>query len=394
MEVKSVRKIEVDLKNHQLSKKVLKIQLIYFWFNLGRVLPHAIITIYMLTKGLNISEIAIVQASYMFGSIIMEFPSGILSDYWSRKYVYVLGVSLIIGAYCLIPMATSLLIFSILWFIYGIGASFITGTIDNDMILNLKATENDEHIPIITTKFQQSFFASALIGGAIGSILYTIIGFKIYFLASFLMFISILITISYQEYDNQLPNNDFNLKLFVQQITENSEYLLALLIMLSLTIFTTVFYQYWQILFAFKEVNIIYFGFFYTIFQLSGLLVGKLYLNFYQQDNYLKINYCLFLITGLLSFVFSGILFTITFSLFISFFYAISYYCLNIYKQELTILNISANTSFVGLLSSLTSLIILLIIAIFNFLMTINQIFLIITLLFLLINYSLIKQKQ
>lgn len=47
-----------------------------FLSELARTLPHAVLTIILINKGLSLKNIAIVQICYMAAIIIFEFPSG------------------------------------------------------------------------------------------------------------------------------------------------------------------------------------------------------------------------------------------------------------------------------------------------------------------------------
>ncbi len=60
-----------------------------FLMNFGRVIPHAVLTILLLSKGVSIIDIATIQSAYMLAIMLFEFPSGVLADTYSRKkYIY------------------------------------------------------------------------------------------------------------------------------------------------------------------------------------------------------------------------------------------------------------------------------------------------------------------
>ncbi len=377
-----------------IKEELIKVQCIYFIFNLGRVLPHAILSIYMIKNGLSIGDIAVVQMCFMIAVITMEFPSGILSDKWSRKKVYVSGAIMVVISYVFIPQANNLILFSILWTIYGMGVAFISGTIENDILIKLKSTGKDDMIATFNRKIQQSFFSSALIGGMIGSIIYSIIDDKIYYLSCILMIISVLISITYTESEiTEKRNNSINKKFF-EDMVKDKNYLLSIMIILTLVIFTTIFYQYWQILFDSKNIDVIYFGLFYAIFQFSGIIAGKLYGHLHLKSKFLNVSYIVFICTGIISFVTTEFVFALSFTIFVASFYLINYYCWTIYKEDLKIKNISANTSFVGFLTSGVSLIILGVINILSKALDIQLIFLLISSLFLILNYVFINVKK
>lgn len=47
---------------------------------LSYALPHAILTVLLLSKSISISQILLIQACYSVGIILSEFPSGLISD--------------------------------------------------------------------------------------------------------------------------------------------------------------------------------------------------------------------------------------------------------------------------------------------------------------------------
>ncbi|WP_233778946.1 hypothetical protein [Borreliella bavariensis] len=60
-----------------------------FLAELARTLPHAVLTIILINKGLSLKNIAIVQICYMAAIIIFEFPSGVISEYWRYfRWIY------------------------------------------------------------------------------------------------------------------------------------------------------------------------------------------------------------------------------------------------------------------------------------------------------------------
>ena len=54
-------------------------------YNFSRVLPHAILSVILLDKGFSISQISLIQSIFMIVALIMEIPSGIISDIISEK---------------------------------------------------------------------------------------------------------------------------------------------------------------------------------------------------------------------------------------------------------------------------------------------------------------------
>ena len=143
-----------------------------FLYNFARVLPHAILTVILLNKGLTVSQIAIVQS--------FEFPSGFLTDIWSEKIMYQLSLVLIGISYFIILFTNNYYLLCLSWFIYGMSAASMSGSLDSYFI---RRAENKHEIKGINVLINRSTLYSGLIGGGLGSFLYEILSEQIYILS-------------------------------------------------------------------------------------------------------------------------------------------------------------------------------------------------------------------
>ncbi|HFU3704357.1 TPA: MFS transporter, partial [Streptococcus suis] len=74
---------------------------LYYYISLilvaiSRSLPHSVLTVMFLDKGLRISDIVVIQAMYSLAVLIFEVPSGVWSDIYSRKKMYIVSSVLLI----------------------------------------------------------------------------------------------------------------------------------------------------------------------------------------------------------------------------------------------------------------------------------------------------------
>ena len=135
-----------------------------FLYNFARVLPHAILTVILLNKGLTVSQIAIVQSFYMLAAIMFEFPSGFLTDIWSEKIMYQLSLVLIGISYFIILFTNNYYLLCLSWFIYGMSAASMSGSLDSYFI---RRAENKHEIKGINVLINRSTLYSGLIGGGL-----------------------------------------------------------------------------------------------------------------------------------------------------------------------------------------------------------------------------------
>ena len=105
---------------------------------ISRTLPHAVLTVLLLNKGIKISEIGQIQALYNIAMVFSEFPSGVISDILSRKKVYTLSIVVLIISYFLVVFSAHYTLIALAWFLYGVSSALDTGTLDAEIINGIK----------------------------------------------------------------------------------------------------------------------------------------------------------------------------------------------------------------------------------------------------------------
>ncbi|WP_210371436.1 MFS transporter [Borreliella garinii] len=250
-----------------------------FLSELARTLPHAVLTIILINKGLSLKNIAIVQICYMVAIIIFEFPSGVISDIFDRKIVYLASIFLLMISYFIIFNASSFVLLCISWFIYGMSAAINTGTID---ISFTKIYQNNSKKLKAFISFVKIILSiGAILGGYIGSVLYLYIDIKIYLISLLIYLISSLVTIFFIPNDKNIDHkhNKEDLTLYLIKFKQKiiillkSKELLELFILNSaIQFFYQPFYLYWQAIFIDKNIVINIFGIIYVLFRLSNII--------------------------------------------------------------------------------------------------------------------------
>ncbi len=250
-----------------------------FLLELARTLPHAVLTIILINKGLSLKNIAIVQICYMAAIIIFEFPSGVISDIFNRKIVYLTSIFLLMISYFIIFKASSFMLLCISWFIYGMSAAINTGTID--ISFTKLYQDNSKKLKAFISFVKIILSIGAILGGYIGSVLYLYIDIKIYLISLLIYLISSLITIFFIPNDKNTDHkhNKENLTLYLIKFTKKiiillkSKELLELFILNSaIQFFYQPFYLYWQAIFIDKNISINIFGIIYVLFRISDII--------------------------------------------------------------------------------------------------------------------------
>lgn len=367
-----------------------------FW-NMGRTIPHAILTILLLQKGYSLQNIGIIQIIYMIVIIFAEFPSGILADRISRKYLYIGSIILILCSYFLIySFFDNIFILMIAWGVYGLSVSVKSGTIENDVVLEIR--NNKKALHKLTTVEMVFSYLSSIVGALVGAYFYPIIDIKIYLISIFFFSISIMISLFFKspvkKYVNKQKQKHIKINIldYIKMFC-HPKYFLIIGSFFTISIFSQPFYQYWQAFYHFKQIPIHFFGVVYVIFQICGILSSLLYSK--VKDNYaiiMGIESMIIAIVIILFFtknpyvIFVGFpILLIPFNLFSQF---ITIYMRQIAPEE----KISAFTSFLGFISNIASIIILGMIIICLRNLSINQVYLMFFILFSILSSLLIRK--
>lgn len=344
----------------------------FFW-NIGRTLPHAILTIYLLSIGITLSQIAILQMAYMIIVIVFEFPSGILCDYFSRKKIYIISLVLILISYLVIGLSKqSFLLILFAYCLYGLSSAFKSGSIENDVVLELRALKADLKTFSVISSYVSTI--SSIIGAFIGSILYQYMNNNVYIIAIFLFFISIFIILFFRDklscqdvHFNALNTNDIfsDIKLGCK-LFFNNEILRKIIILFSITsFFIQPLFQYWQVLYEIKNIPIYYFGYVYIIFQVCNIVGSYLYKKISNNIRVYRFTLVFIMILSCISCLFfEKIVFFVTFPLIIILFYIYCQYLDVILKEKSPAEYISTYSSLVSAILNVTSVITLFIMSI------------------------------
>ena len=260
------------------SKKLI---LADFFWNFGRTLPHAILTIYFLEKGLTLTKITMLQSIFMITSIILEFPSGIISDIFSRKTVCLVSIIFLFISYLLIGLFSKIFfILCLAYFLYGSSIALKSGTLEANVIIEYRKKGLDIKNFSVISSYVANF--SSIIGGVLGGFLYKFLNEKIYFLSLPLFFIAFVISIlTYSKFQDSETRNERSLydelKIGFSLLMQDKNLPFVLLLSIFSALFIQPFFQFWQVLF--REVNfpVVYFGLAYLLFQFCGILASFIF---------------------------------------------------------------------------------------------------------------------
>lgn len=348
----------------QLQKNIKLFYLANVLTTIATSLPHAVLTVLLFAKGLSLTQIMLVQATYNLVILLSEYPSGLLGDLYSRKKLF-LGAKVFFSAlFLLVWLGNSFEMMLLAWACYGLAMALESGTLDAELINQLK----QQQMPVakFISNTNRLDFIGLLLGGVVGSWLYYSIGIKFYLVSLGLTIVAFLaIKYGYREASTHVLAKQSLFEQMKTGITElkNSK---RLRLMTSLTIagqfFFQAHYQLWQALFLVQGFNKKEFYLYYVVFQLISLGAYSVPLKFetisskkwYLVFTFILLSSCILLaLTTKLNFLLCYLVLVFIFTFF-------EYFSNVIFSQTVSQDHISSLTSFRSSCGRLTALVSLL----------------------------------
>lgn len=262
----------------QLQKNIKIFYLATTLTTLAASLPHAVLTVLLFAKGLSLTQIMLVQATYSLVILVSEYPSGLLADLYSKKVLFLWAKVFLLGMFLLVWLGESFQAILLAWACYGSAMALESGTLDAQLINELKHQAQNRLVAKFISNTNRLDLIGALFGGVLGSWLYYRLGIRFY-LVSVLLTLVAFLAIRYGYIEEVTDSSKQNLKqsLIKQVVTGFRElkHSRQLRLMIALTIagqfFFQAHYQLWQALFLKQGFNKEQFYIYYVIFQLISL---------------------------------------------------------------------------------------------------------------------------
>jgi MFS family permease len=106
----------------------LKISLFFLHEFFGSLdFARGLFVVFLMSKGLSLGEVGILQTLLFWSNIVFEVPAGILADRLKRKYSIALGLGIISLVAFLMPHANSFIDYASLFILHGMGFAFRSG---------------------------------------------------------------------------------------------------------------------------------------------------------------------------------------------------------------------------------------------------------------------------
>lgn len=267
------------MESLSIKRNTLVFLLSNFLVSVAYSLPHSILTVILLAKGLSLSQILIIQSAYSIAIVLFEFPSGLLADNYSRKNLYSLSKLFLIIMFLIVLFSNQFYLIFAAWFCHGIAAALDSGTLDAYIINQLKLAHHGAELRKFLALSNRLEIVGLLLGSSLGGILYHFIGINIYVLGTVFLAASTLISFFFfKETTKSDSLQDSHVMVLKKQITDSFKELrkqprLSLILIFDFLtqIFFQTHFQLWQSFFLSKGIDSQYFPFFYITFQVITL---------------------------------------------------------------------------------------------------------------------------
>lgn len=262
----------------QLHKNIKIFYLATILTTLAASLPHAVLTVLLFAKGLSLTQIMLVQATYSLVILVSEYPSGLLADLYSKKVLFLWSKVFLIGMFLLVWLGESFQTMLLAWACYGLAIALESGTLDAQLINELKHQDQSRLVAKFISNTNRLDFIGLLLGGTLGSWLYYSLGIKFYLVSVSLTLVAFFaIRYGYLEANTDISQQSLKQSLIAQMVTGFSELKhsrqlrLMIALMIAGQFFFQAHYQLWQALFLKQGFDKEQFYIYYVIFQLISL---------------------------------------------------------------------------------------------------------------------------
>lgn len=166
----------------------------------GFVLFYAIDKILMESRGLSLTDMVIIEVTYVIGLLLLEVPSGALADRWSRKYMISLNYIFFIAHAIIFAVAPNFSVFLLGTFIASLHSVFISGTFNSIVYDSLKQIKKEGTYERVLGKIFFYTAISAAVAHIFGSMLaeYTNLSLP-FWITTIFTFVALLISLTLKE---------------------------------------------------------------------------------------------------------------------------------------------------------------------------------------------------
>lgn len=179
----------------------MNIRIFYFYKLIQNLVP--IYPVYLLlfeSKGLSVSQISLLLAIWSAPVVLLEMPSGVLADHWSRKNMLIVGGICKVLCYTCWLFSNGFLLFALGFVLWGISESFCSGSEEALLYDCLKQYNQEDKFEEIYGKCNFYSNIGVAISGTTGGFLAMAFGMSFVLIISVIsMLVSVGVTFKFKE---------------------------------------------------------------------------------------------------------------------------------------------------------------------------------------------------
>lgn len=240
-----------------------------------------ILVLFLLAKGLNFTEIMLLQSIAAVSVVIFEVPTGAIADKFGRKFSMGLGSLLWASSLLIYVVGTNFFIFAIAEIIFSLGATLKSGADTAIIYDSLKLMKRERDFQEVEGHARSLSLYAQAIGSVIAGFIYSI-NINLPMLVSILfMLVTFITTLRFSEPPIEEKKDNCTIGYF-KQIYESGSYVLNHEKIKAILFFLMVFFIFYRAGFWYfqpymKAVNIPveWFGAIFFIFNITAAIVSK-----------------------------------------------------------------------------------------------------------------------
>lgn len=253
-------------------KKEIKIRSKFILINIlvliSEFLVNSFATIYILDKGVSYTQLGIIFMFFLLGTTLLEYPSGGIADKFGRKKTYGLGIFLTSVSYLLILSKSYFIILCLSYFLKGIGAAFISGSLEAWLACAVEENEDFNKILSLEKLIEgiSSFIMPVLfLFIKIKNLDYVFITcFFIYLFLTLIVFFCLKENYGSQDNILAISKNSFVF------LIKNKKVIYVAVINIIAYLFFTIFLFVWQPIAEICEINMDYYPIIYGVYLIAS----------------------------------------------------------------------------------------------------------------------------
>ena len=249
----------------------------------GLVFIAPVFMLYFESRGLEISDILMLQFIFSASSMVLEFPSGYISDKLGRKRTLVVAYASLVFAVYLFLNGVSFKTFAFAEFAFAFGYALISGTLSSLLYESLKAFGKEGEYSKVYGDIVHKQLLTIAFAGIVGGFIAKYISLDATVMATLFAFVASFILSLFLKEPSVVNARGIKEDFIDFKLVLSSKELIAITIFVALIYaFNQVGFWYYQPYFKAIDVDLVYFGLLFASFQIVAS-IGSKYANAVMQ---------------------------------------------------------------------------------------------------------------